>query len=114
VNCIEEKDFVASVEALIAKLAGAEEVDEDLHARSHEVLMEGYGRALALEGERRRVRERQLQLADVAELDAVMSRELAALAQREARLSRRESELRSVLAPLKERERDWQTRRLRR
>ncbi len=100
-TAISEKDFIACIEGLVSELAGAREVDEDLRRRSHEALMEGYGRALALEGQRRRLRERQLELADLPEPDAIALRELAALARREARLGRQEGKLRSMLAPLR-------------
>ena len=112
VTSIVGNDFIAHIEGLMTELTGVAEVYEDLLSRSHEVLTEGYGRALALEGQRRRLRERQLELADLPEPDAVALRELAALARREARLGRQEDELRSILAPLRERERDWQARAL--
>jgi hypothetical protein len=113
VTPIAEKTFIACIEKLMTDLAGAGEVDEDLQSRSYEVLMEGYGWALALEGQRRRLRERQLKLADLPEADAGALSELAGLARREARLGRQEGELRSMLAPLRERERGWQARRVR-
>jgi hypothetical protein len=101
---ITEKDFIARVEGLLAELADAHGGDEDLRRRSHETLMEGYSRALALEGRCRQLRERQLELADLPELDAGALGELTALARREARLGRQERELRALLALLRERE----------
>jgi hypothetical protein len=100
---ITEKDFIARVEGLTAELADAHGGDDDLRRRSHEALMEGYGRALALEGRCRQLRERQLELADLPEPDAGALRELTALARREARLGRQERELRALLARLRER-----------
>lgn len=101
---ITEKDFIARVEGLMAELADIRGGDDDLRCRSHEALMEGYGRALALEGRCRQLREKQLALADLPEPDAGALRELAALARREARLGRQERNLRALLAILKERE----------
>jgi hypothetical protein len=100
---ITEKDFIAHLEGLIAELADVRAEDDDLRRRSHEALMEGYGRALALEGRCRQLRERQLELADLPEPDAGALRELATLARREARLGRQERELRALLALLRER-----------
>jgi hypothetical protein len=101
---ITEKDFIARVEGLMAELADAHGRDEELRRRSHEALMEGYGRALAIEGRCRQLRERQLELADLPEPDAGALDELTVLARREARLGRQERELRALLALLKERE----------
>jgi hypothetical protein len=98
--CTTEHDFAACVEDLIIKLASRRGADAELERRVHDVLIEGYGRALALEGRRRRLRERQLELADLPKLDAAGLRELAALARREAGLVRKEHELRALLAPL--------------
>jgi hypothetical protein len=103
---ITEKHFIARVEGLVTELTDAPVADDDLRHRSREALMEGYGRALALEGRRRQLRERQLELADLPESDVGALRELAALARREARLGRQERELRSLLALLRERERE--------
>jgi len=100
VTCIAEKDVIARIESLISELAGVGEVGEELESRRLETLMEGYGRALALEAQRRRLRERQLELAD-GEPDAVALSELGVLAMREARLGRRERKLRAMLAPLR-------------
>jgi hypothetical protein len=103
---ITEKDFIARVEGLITELTDVPAADDDLRHRSREALMEGYGRALALEGRRRQLRERQLELADLPEPDVGALRELTALTRREARLGRQERELRGLLALLRERERD--------
>jgi hypothetical protein len=97
-----ESAFIAWVEGLITELVDVREGDDDLRRRSHEALMEGYGRALALEGRCRQLRERQLELADLDEPDAGALRELTGLAQREARLGNQERELRAVLARLRE------------
>jgi hypothetical protein len=70
-------------------------------ARRQEILTEGYGRALALEAERRRLHERQLELADLAVSDENVARKLATLTRREARLGRLEHELRAILTSLK-------------
>jgi hypothetical protein len=104
---ITEKDFIARVEGLMSELTDVPAADDDLQHRSRETLMEGYGRALALEGRRRKLRERQLELADLPEPDAGALSELTALARREARLGRQERELRALLARLRERERAW-------
>jgi hypothetical protein len=112
VTSTDENDFLARIEGLMSELACVVEVDEELGIRSHEALMEGYGRALALEGQRRRLRERQLKLAELPNPDAVALRELTALARREAWLSQQEGRLRSMLDPLRELERDCQARRL--
>jgi hypothetical protein len=101
VTCITENDFIARAERLITELGGRSAADADLVGRRHEMLTEGYGRALALEGQRRRLRERQLELADLSEPDAGALRELTTLARREARLGRREHELRALLSALK-------------
>jgi hypothetical protein len=105
VTCTAEKDLIARIESLISELAGVGEVDGELERRRLETLMEGYGRALALEGQRRRLRERQVELADAPEPDAVALSELGALALHEARLGRREGKLRAMLARLREGER---------
>jgi hypothetical protein len=101
VTCIAEEDLIARIESLISELAGVGEVGGELERRRLETLMEGYGRALALEGQRRRLRERQVELADVLEPDAGALSELAALALREARVGRRERKLRAMLGPLR-------------
>ena len=98
---ITESDFIARVEGLIAELACRHEADGDLHYRWNETLMEGYSRALALEGRRRRLREHQLELADLPEPNAAALRQLTAFARSEARLGRQEHELRALLASLK-------------
>jgi hypothetical protein len=100
-TCITESDFIARVEGLIAELAYRHDADRELQYRWNETLMEGYGRALALEGQRRRLRERQLELADLPEPDAGALRQLTAFARSEARLGRQEQELRARLAALR-------------
>jgi hypothetical protein len=100
-TCITESDFIARVEGLITELACGREADGDLQFRWNETLIEGYGRALALEGRRRRLRERQLALADLPEPDAGALRQLTAFARSEARLGRQEHELRLLLAALR-------------
>jgi hypothetical protein len=99
---ITENAFIARVEDLITELASHQDGDAKLRCDCHEALVAGYGRALALEGERRRLRERQLELADLPELDAGALRELTGLTQREARLGHQERELRAALARLRE------------
>jgi hypothetical protein len=101
---IAENDLIARIGGLMVELADVREADDDLRRRSQEALMEGYGRALALEGRCRQLRDRQLELADLPQPDAGALRELTALARREARLGRQERELRAVLALLRERE----------
>jgi hypothetical protein len=100
-TCITETDFIARVEGLITELACGREDDRDLQFRSNETLMEGYARALALEGRGRRLRKRQLELADLSEPDAAALRQLTAFARSEARLGRQEHELRVLLAVLR-------------
>jgi hypothetical protein len=99
---ITENAFITGVEDLITELASGSEEDGKLRRRCHEALIAGYGRALALEGKRRRLRERQLELVDLPELGAGAMRELTSLAQRRARLDRQERDLRMVLARLRE------------
>lgn len=107
---VTEKQFITRVEGLMTELAGVRAADDDLRRRSEEALSEGYGRALALEGRRRQLRERQLELADLPRPDVDALRELTALARGEARLGRQERELRALLALLRECERDWPAR----
>jgi hypothetical protein len=95
---ITKKNFIAHLEGLMGELAAARALDDDLRRRLDEALMEGYGRALALEGRCRQLRERQLELADLPEPDASALGELTALARREAQLGRQERELRALLA----------------
>ena len=76
----------------MTELAGVRAADDDLRRRSEEALSEGYGRALTLEGRRRQLRERQLELADLPQPDVGALRELTALARGEARLGRQERE----------------------
>jgi len=98
---ITETAFIAGIEDLIAELMSRRGENGGLRRRWHEALVAGYGRALALEGERRQLHERQLQLAGRPELDTDALQELTGLAQREARLGRRERELRALLKRLR-------------
>ena len=91
---------IAHVERLIAELASRGHRHEDLQDSWQQALIAGYGRALTLEGEPRRLRERQLELAGLPQPDAQTLSELTGSVQREARLDRRERELRTVLGRL--------------
>ncbi|MCW3058036.1 MAG: hypothetical protein JWO21_2005 [Solirubrobacterales bacterium] len=101
-TCATEHDFIARVERLIGELASRRGADRHLLCRWQDALTEGYGRALALEGRRRRLRLRQLALADLPEPDAAAQRELVSLSQREVKLARQVLELRAQLEALKE------------
>jgi chromosome segregation ATPase len=100
-TCITESDFIARVEGLIAELERRRDTDGDLQCRWNEALMEGYTRALALEGRRRRLRERQRELADLPEPSNAAMRQLTALTRSEASLRRQEHELRALLVSLR-------------
>jgi hypothetical protein len=102
-----KKEFTVRVEELMSELVGVQEMDEGLQTRWHETLMEGYSRALALEAQRRRLRKRLLELADLSEPDAGALRELTSLTRQEARLGRRERKLRALLDRLRNREHHW-------
>ena len=103
-SSILDSDFTARVESLLTEFAEIRSAGEDLCRRLHETLLEGYGRALALEGERRRLHTQQLRLADLPSPNDQALRELAALAQSEARLARESSGLRALVGRLRERE----------
>lgn len=96
-----DRQFLARLQRLIRDIPGADEEAASRDGQRREALAEGYGRALALEGERRRLHERQLDLADLTESDADIPRELASLTRREAGLVRHERELRELLRRLK-------------
>ena len=87
---------------MISELDSAE-FDAGLRGRCDDALMHGYALALRLEGRRRRLRERQLELAGLSEIDDGMTRELASAAGREASLAREERRLRGLLTLLRER-----------
>lgn len=101
-----EKHFIAHVEELTREIDAANELDERLQTSRQELLMEGYSRALELEGRRRQWRVRRRELADLPAPNADQLRELASLARSEAQLGRRERRLRATLARLRESGRD--------
>jgi hypothetical protein len=100
---ITENDFIARVERLLREFADTP-VEEDLRLRLHDTLLEGYGRALALEAECRQLRSRQMELAGLPNPDDRALSELISLAQQEARLARDEHDLRALIGRLRDRE----------
>jgi hypothetical protein len=93
---------VKTVQALITELEASELSGEQLR-RCNELLMEGYARALALESRRRRLLERQHDLAGRPGADERSIRKLAILAHCEAALAAEERRLRHLLAHLRAR-----------
>jgi len=80
----------------------ASTLDPTLGRRCKEVLLEGLATALALEGQRRRIRRRQQELACLSQGDDASARELARLARREVALASDERRLRDLLARLRD------------
>ena|SRR5436190_16917023 len=100
-TCIPESEFIARVEELMAELGSRRDADGSLRRRWEELLMEGYGRALAVEGKRRRVLRRQRELAGLPRTEGAVTDELVSLVRCEAALAHEERRLRDLLARLR-------------
>jgi hypothetical protein len=98
-----DETFIASVQDLIAEV-GTAPISYELSERLSGALVEGYARVLALEGARRRLHARELEIAECSPLDSAALSELTELAQREARIVRQERVLRALLESLRSRE----------
>jgi hypothetical protein len=98
-----ENDFPTHVRRLLSEVAELNEAGEDLQRRLHDTLLEGYGQALALEGERRQLRLRRVELAERSDLDEATLRELASLVRQEAHLASQERAVRELVGQLRER-----------
>lgn len=92
------------LERLIRELE-ASALDEGLRHRCDEALTAGYAEALAIEGRRRRLRERQRELLAEGDGGAAAIEELVGVARRELDLVREEKALRELLGRLRRRER---------
>jgi hypothetical protein len=88
-------DPTSSLDALLAELAAAESLPPS--PRLDDLLTEGYGRALAFEAERRRMRRRLRDLAADEDAPTERAEEVLTLVRDEARLAEVEQNLRIAL-----------------
>jgi hypothetical protein len=88
-------DPISSLDTLLAELAAAEQEPPSTHL--DDLLTEGYGRALAFEAERRRMRRRLRDLAAHEDTSGEQAQEVLTLVRDEARLAEVEQNLRIAL-----------------